>query len=389
MFRQSISAMVLLAAGVQAATIHVPGDLPTIQAGIDAASKGDVVEVAPGTFGEKLNFHGKAIEVRGAGPGLSIVDPRLGSSGKARVVTFSEQEKSSSVLSGFTLTQGYIGVFGNGTGGGIFCFGSSPTITDCAISNNRAGQGAGIACVRASPRISNCTISGNHNGSGIDCHDGSSPRISNCTIDNHRSAHGAGIGSYHSSPTISNCTITSNTADLSGGGIYCLNSLTTIRHCIITNNSASEFGGGGVDITEQWRGASSVKIFNCTVANNDGGDGDKSGGILDSTDGTNIINSIIFDNTPHQIEGDPTVSFSSVEGETRWPGNGNVNADPRFRTYRNFDYVLGPASPCIDAGTGNDDGIDWGSIHPAYGDINSARPDMGAYGGPGASSWLR
>ncbi len=35
-----------------AATIHVPGDQPTIQAGINAAIDGDVVEVACGDYEE-------------------------------------------------------------------------------------------------------------------------------------------------------------------------------------------------------------------------------------------------------------------------------------------------------------------------------------------------
>ena len=46
-----ILVFILLPLAARAATIHVPGDQPTIQAGIDAASSGDVVAlwVAPRT----------------------------------------------------------------------------------------------------------------------------------------------------------------------------------------------------------------------------------------------------------------------------------------------------------------------------------------------------
>ena len=44
-------------------TINVPGDYSTVQAGINAASNGDVVLVADGTYYENINFRGKAITV--------------------------------------------------------------------------------------------------------------------------------------------------------------------------------------------------------------------------------------------------------------------------------------------------------------------------------------
>ncbi len=52
------------AVSVFPATIHVPADQPTIQAGIEAAGDGDVVLVAPGTYIENVCFFGKAITLR-------------------------------------------------------------------------------------------------------------------------------------------------------------------------------------------------------------------------------------------------------------------------------------------------------------------------------------
>ncbi len=56
------------------ATIHVPADQPTIQAGIDAASDGDIVLVADGIFDKQFNFIGKDIVVRSVtGPEYAII----------------------------------------------------------------------------------------------------------------------------------------------------------------------------------------------------------------------------------------------------------------------------------------------------------------------------
>jgi len=86
-----------------AATIHVPADQPTIQAGINAAGNGDTVLVAPCTYKENINFHGKAVRVKSSGGAkVTITD----GGGVAPVVTFSSNETSSSVLSGFTLQNG-------------------------------------------------------------------------------------------------------------------------------------------------------------------------------------------------------------------------------------------------------------------------------------------
>ena len=65
----------------------------------------------------------------------------------------------------------------------------------------------------------------------------------------------------------------------------------------------------------------------------------------------------------------------------------SIDAAPKFRSYRGYDYVLWPGSPCIDSGTGEDDGIPWNRVHPTYGRYNLPAPDMGTYGGPFNLGW--
>ncbi len=80
MTTQHIGAVTVLLAAIvapvaNAVIINVPGDQPTIQAGIDVAVNGDDVVVAPGTYFETINFLGKAITLRSSdGPEVTIID---------------------------------------------------------------------------------------------------------------------------------------------------------------------------------------------------------------------------------------------------------------------------------------------------------------------------
>lgn len=88
----------LAIAPAHADTLHVPGDYATIQAAVDAAVNGDVVEIADGVYtgagNKNLDFGGKAITVRSAAgdPTFCIIDCEDGGvAGGAAILTFEHQ----------------------------------------------------------------------------------------------------------------------------------------------------------------------------------------------------------------------------------------------------------------------------------------------------------
>ncbi|MEJ2593715.1 MAG: right-handed parallel beta-helix repeat-containing protein [bacterium] len=144
----------------KAQIIHVPADQPTIQAAISAAENGDTVLVAENTYYENIRFLGKAITVASEfimdSDSSHILNTIIDGSqalnpDSAATVMFINDEDTTSILSGFTITGGS-GVFekslGIKSGGGIFGFNSGATISDNLIKGNQvesdSGGGAGL-----------------------------------------------------------------------------------------------------------------------------------------------------------------------------------------------------------------------------------------------------
>lgn len=155
----SVFGCALSGVAVAGTVIHVPADQATIQAGINAASNGDTVLVAPGTYKENINFNGKAITVESSnGAKVTIIDAnKLGPA-----ATFISGELTNSVLKGFTLTNGVgAGAPYYTNGGGVAIAYSSPTITQNTIINNTDGNGGGIGSSFGSPLITNNIIKNN------------------------------------------------------------------------------------------------------------------------------------------------------------------------------------------------------------------------------------
>jgi predicted outer membrane repeat protein/parallel beta-helix repeat protein len=288
-------------------TLHVPGDYPTLRRAMWAAKPGDQIEVAPGTYYERIHFDGKALRLySSAGPAATTIDG--GETGT--VVYCNSSVGADTVLEGFTIT----GVPRWAAGSeGMFNYFASPTVVNCVFSGNLDN---GMFNYDASPTVINCTFTGNsatYSGGGM-YNSGSSPTVTNCTFSsNSATTSGGGICNFSSSPTVSNCTFESNTAT-QGGGIYnYFSSSPTITNCTFTNNSAGADGGG---ICNDWSATSTM------------------------------VNCIVWANSPHNVTGSAIITYSAIQGG--WAGVGNIDADPLFEA---ATLHLSAGSPCIDAGT--------------------------------------
>jgi len=131
--------------------IQIPQDYATIQEGIDASKDGDVIIVSPGTYVENINFNGKAVILGSlfyttqdtSYISQTIIDGNKDDS----VVRFDSGENSTSVLIGFTITNGQGGGYPDCAGGGITCKkSSSPSFENVTITGNSANDGGGIYC---------------------------------------------------------------------------------------------------------------------------------------------------------------------------------------------------------------------------------------------------
>ena len=270
--------MLAVAGTSLAATINVPADYTTIQDAVDAASGGDVILVAPGTYtgtgDEVVSTDGKAITIKASGtPEETIIDGE----GARRVVYCSSGEGPDTIIEGFTITGG-----SNSYGGGIYCSSSNPTITGCTISDNTA----------------------NYSGGGIYCSGGSSPTISGCTISGNTANYGGGIHcDLNSSPTITDCTISGNTANY-GGGIYCSggsdhDDTPTLTDTVVCGNAPDQ-----IYPVDGWTdNGGNTASDECPI---------RADGVVDEYDLQTLLGLWDTDDTAGDIDGDGTVGISDL-----------------------------------------------------------------------------
>ena len=231
-----------------ATVINVPDEQPTIQEGINASFNGDTVLVAPGTYFESIDFIRKNITVASHFliiPDLNYIQQTIIDGNGMVVVSFVNEEDSTSVLCGFTIQNG-----SSNDGGGIYCYeNTSPLLRNLVISDNTSlNSGGGLYMTKASPVIQDVFIrnnSGGDAGGGVSCIN-SSPVFVNVIIEGNTASNGGGIFKIDSSPLLYNVMITGNIATSKGAGMYMDNSDPYLEDVTISGNGSGTYYGGGI-----------------------------------------------------------------------------------------------------------------------------------------------
>ncbi len=344
--------LLALAAPFSSATVYVvtpdgSGDYPTIQAAIDAAVDGDVIELASGTFrgpgNRDIEYGSKAITVRSASgdPTACIIDCEGSPSAPHRGFVFWYEASPAAVLQGVTVTHGYVDLHG---GGGVECV-ASVTFADCVFADNTSvsghdgGAGGGVMCGQCSPSFTNCRFEGNtadEGGGGLVVLYYGSIRLDRCTFVGNVSRHnrGGGCGVGHEllgelSAEFTDCVFSGNSAEGGGGLICCEGATASLDHCTITGNVVTA-SGAGVRVEDD---LTSVSLNNTIVAFNLGGEGV---GCEAGTSAT-LTCCDVFGNSGGDWVG-------CLEGQLGI--GGNICEDPLFCGPGSEDFTLHADSPC-------------------------------------------
>ena len=263
----------------------------TVQAAVDAASPGDEIRVATGTYTgvsaragvTQTVYISKTVTIRG---GYTIADwttpdpagslTTLDAQGRGRVLHITGD--ISPVVEGLRITGGNAaglgghswGDTGGGVdgisatatisnnqvlsntarhGGGLYLNSSDATLSNNTISNNTAaGSGGGLWLSSSPATISGNTISGNTGsywGGGLYLRKSDAILSSNVIYSNTITVnYGGGVGLDNSNATLSGNHIYGNTAVERGGGVFLSESNATLNGNIVTGNSTALWGGG-------------------------------------------------------------------------------------------------------------------------------------------------
>ena len=282
----------------------------TIADGVGAASDGDVVRVAAGTYSITSQIgvsKGITIQPDPDKPGTVTIDANT----KCRVFDINHAD---AVVEGVRIYRGQNSALAE-NGGGVRFGANGGTLRNCIIEScvlkqNTSSYGGGGVYVPAGATVTGCiikdcysTVNGDTRGVGAWVKGGTLERtlVVGCKRTSYAEYRNTSGAVYIDSGIVDRCTIVANVA--SSGALYVTDSASAVvRDTIVWGNvSFREAGAGRPNVTI---GARAIISGLCTTA-----------------------------------------AF----------GTGAVVANPSFIDAANGDYRLSPASPCIGAGTGGAD----------------------------------
>ena len=343
-----VASLLFGSSATNADTIAVPGDFPTIQGAIFAASNGDTIEVSSGTYTGSISVVSLSVEIVAIdGPDSTFIQP-VGGFGVC--VSINGTGSAGTVLDGFTIRDGV----NPSLGGGLFISGvDGVAIRNCIFLDNQAGSGGGAGVAADSTaEFSDCIFRSNTtegDGGGLCILANGGFIVQRCRFEGNTAGGdggGAQVGASglldkgETGPRILNSIFTGNEASGSGGGAYITSAREScagpicfyvggVYGCTFSRNTA-DFGGaveGGVPFE-----GSRLSVVNCILKGNSG-------------------DYPLFDNGIAEVPFTPSFLNCNVDFEGA--------ADPRFVSELGPDGIPGtgdellqllPGSPCVDAG---------------------------------------
>lgn len=431
---RTLAAVILLltaAAPGESAIIQVPIDQPTIQDGVNAASDGDTVLIACGSYTEHDIAINSSIAIIGESgdPSCVTVDGEL--LGPIFVVAAGEH---SLIFRGITITAGVGGIhYWDGTGSAAldladcrfqansdkavhFGYGFGFAAANCSFVEN--SRGVSCSFIQSTCVFESCDFSDNTASSGAACLlDYSAGSFTECSFTGNTSNQGGAVQAM-SCQTLqfADCMFSDNTALLAGpnsegGGFAAWDAgSVSVIGCTFLDNSSEE-GGGGFTI---WTASEAPLIEGCLFAGNSSPLGsafsirfasavlrnltvsaNHGGPAVAAINGSlNIENTLIaFNEDGSAFEqlggGSTTLLCSDIYGNAGgdWVGSiadqlgvdGNFTADPLLCDVPNRDFTLESTSPC--AAGNHPDGVDCGLIGARPVDCTSTSVISTSWGG--------
>jgi hypothetical protein len=351
------------------------GDYPTLQAAIDAAVDGDVIDVAPCTYREHIDFHGKTVTLAAlSGPSDTILD----GGGTGVVVTARKGERRGTGLTGFTISGGMAA----GQGAAVFVDLAKLRLENVVITGS---TGASLVYGHSGDlEMSNVVFTGNTisvlTGAAINVFRGSlvaSHLTADCT-----GGHDA-IYIGHGSAMIDYATLSCPT----GNAVFYLHSTGRLMRSRLDGMMKSDNESGHPEDVvfmenDVFKGGRGIYVHEgMAVVKNSYIEGTLNMATVQAA----TIEGNVMTGTTCAILADVTtapfvpayndfwaVSSQSCNGAVFVGTNGNFVGDPKFVDAAGGNYTLGAGSACIDAGPDA----------AVMRDVDGTRNDVGVYGGP-------